>query len=84
MAMALHGNNKHYNWINMSRRHFISTAKAVNFSCESAENIIQDMLDKTDKVISEVNAELPADFPKNISESIFNGILNAKKILLNK
>ncbi len=81
MAMALHGKNKHYSWSNISRRHFISTAKAVNFSCEIADNIIQDMLDKTDEVISEVKAKLPADFPKNISDSIFNGILNARKIL---
>lgn len=82
MAMALIGENKHYHWHNIQRRHFISTAKKVQYSIEKAEAILDEMLDKVDGVINKVFMQLPKDFPKQISQPIFDGMLAMKKRLL--
>ncbi|ASQ46552.1 type II toxin-antitoxin system HipA family toxin [Legionella clemsonensis] len=78
MAMALQGKNTHYHWYTLQRRHFIETAKAVSYSVEKAECILDEMLKKTESVIEEVSKQLPANFPIHISEPIFEGIQKAK------
>lgn len=65
----------------MQRRHFMETAKAVNYSPEKAEMILDEMLGKIDKVISEVREKIPHDFPKEISQPIFEGLSLAKQRL---
>lgn len=79
MAMALRGKNNHYHWHTMQRRHFLETAKAVNYSLERAEMILDEMLGKIDKVISEVGEKIPRDFPNEISHPIFAGLGLAKQ-----
>lgn len=81
MAMALRGKNTHYHWHSMQRRHFLDTAKAVNYSTERAETILDEMLEKSDAVINEVAAQLPGDFPNEIAQPIFTGIHLATKKL---
>ncbi len=81
MAMALKGKNTHYHWHNMQRRHFLDTAKAVNYSTEKAESILDDMLMRVNSVIEQVNDQLPKDFPYDISQPIFEGLRKAKKQL---
>lgn len=82
MAMALKGENNHYHWYNVQRRHFMSMAKAANYSPFRAETIIDEMLKKTDNVIKEVARQLPKKFPKQISQPIFDGMLFMKKRLM--
>lgn len=82
MAMALKGKNSHYHWHTMQRRHFLDTAKAVNYSPEKAEIILNEMLGKVDKVINEVREKIPRDFPKEISQPIFEGLYLAKQKLI--
>ena len=79
--MALQGKNKHYHWHKIQRRHFLDTAKAVNYSQEKAESILDEMLKKTDSVITAVSKLLPKEFPGHISEPIFQGLAEAKKKL---
>lgn len=81
MAMALRGKNIHYHWHNIQSRHFLETAKAVNYSTEKAKIILDDMLQKVDFVIDEVTAKLPKKFPKNISEPVFDGMRLMKRKL---
>lgn len=81
MAMALRGKNNHYYWHSMQRRYFLDTAKAVNYSTERAETILNEMLEKSDAVINEVTAKLPRDFPNEIAQPIFTGIHLATKKL---
>ncbi|MCC5014110.1 MULTISPECIES: type II toxin-antitoxin system HipA family toxin [unclassified Legionella] len=81
MAMALRGKNTHYHWHSMQRRHFLDTAKAVNYSTERAETILDEMLERSDAVINEVAAKLPGDFPNEIAQPIFTGIHLATKKL---
>ena len=79
MAMALQGKNKHYHWHTMQRRHFIETAKAVNYSQDRAESILEEILKKTDFVINEVSKLIPEGFPAYICDPIFQGIMKAKQ-----
>lgn len=81
MAMALNGENNHYHWHNIQRRHFIGAAKSANFSAENAEVILDDMLSKVDVVIDQVSTLLPNKFPKYISQSIFEGMKSIKERL---
>ena len=74
MAMALKGESNHYHWHNVQRRHFLSAAKAANFSTEIAESILDDMLGKVDVVIKQVSKQLPDNFPIHISQPIFAGM----------
>lgn len=84
MAMALEGNNTHYHWHNIQRRHFIETAKAVNYSPEKADAILDEMLHKVDSVIEQVSMKLPKKFSTNISQPIFEGMRLMKLKLENK
>ncbi len=82
MAMALKGKNVHYHWHNIQRRHFLETAKAVDYSLGKAEVILDDMLQKVDGVIEQVSAILPKKFPRDISQPIFDGMKMMKRRLL--
>ena len=84
MAMALKGESNYYHWHNIQRRHFISAAKAANYSTEMADNIINDMLSKVDSVIEQVSAQLPNLFPKHIYLPIFEGMKSAQNRLIVK
>lgn len=81
MAMALRGKNNHYLWHSIQRRHFLETAKAVHYSVERAEIILDEVLSQVDGVIESVLSELPKDFPENISQPIFTGMISMKNKL---
>lgn len=74
MAMALQGKNRQYHFSMIQPRHFISTAAHVGFSEDTAYKMMQEMAVRTEEVIATVAAELPADFPEQISKAIFNGL----------
>ena len=81
MAMALSGKNIHYQWQNIQRRHFLETAKAVNYSPERAEWLLDSMLQQVNSVIEHVSENLPQKFPKHISQPIFEGMRLVKQKL---
>lgn len=74
MAMALQGKNRQYHFTMIQPRHFISTAAHAGYSQESALKLMKEMASRTDEVIATVTAELPADFPEQISGAIFRGL----------
>lgn len=74
MAMALKGVNNHYHWHNIKKRHFISTAKLVNYSVSETEKILGALISKVEGVISEVSNRLPSGFPSSVSDPIFEGM----------
>lgn len=82
MAMALTGKNKHYKWYMGQCRHFISTAKAANYSPKRAEELLNEMLEKVDSVVSALSNNLPDDFPNYISGPIFEGMIAMRDRLL--
>ena len=59
-------------------RHFLDTAKAVNFSQDMMQEIMDEMKSALPKAILQVSAALPEDFPKHISSSIFD---NTQKMI---
>ncbi len=81
MAMALKGNNNHYSWHTLQRRHFLMTAKAANYSMATASVLIDSLLARVDQVISKVESQLPSTFPTQIYQPIFEGMLEVKKKL---
>jgi serine/threonine-protein kinase HipA len=80
MAMALQGKARHYKWHSLSPRHFISTAKAVGYSERLALSHLEEMCQKTEQVIAQVQCRLPVNFPEPIAQSIFEGVLKKANI----
>jgi serine/threonine-protein kinase HipA len=84
MAMALKGTKRNnYHWSNIQLRHFISTAKAINFSPKKAELILKEMLERANHVAEEVTGRIPEGFPTHISEPILQGMVSLAKQQLN-
>jgi serine/threonine-protein kinase HipA len=80
MAMALKGTSKNnYHWLNIQPRHYLSTAKAINFSQKQAQFILEEMLNQTYHVANQVSDRLPSDFPVHISEPILEGMISLAK-----
>ncbi len=76
MAMWLHGQNRHFKWDEMMPRHFISTAKAAGYSETLAFAHLEEMLGKAYEVVESVQRTLPKRFPADISQPIFDGLIN--------
>jgi serine/threonine-protein kinase HipA len=84
MAMALKGTKRNnYHWSAIQPRHFISTAKAINFSPKKAELILKEMLEQANHVAEEVAGRIPEGFPTHISEPILQGMVSLAKQQLN-
>jgi serine/threonine-protein kinase HipA len=81
MAMAVRGKNPHYLWSSIYHRHWESVAVR-NGLGKDFTIIISELIDRTPQVIKTVSAELPADFPSSIAESVFQGMTQAIQRLL--
>jgi serine/threonine-protein kinase HipA len=76
MAMALKGTNgNHYLWSKIQPRHFLATARAINFSEVKATKILQEMLTRSATVAQEVAEKLPGGFPEHVSTPILQGMV---------
>lgn len=73
LAMALLGKNKHYHFKDVQRRHFNSTASKC-FQRPDAEDLIEQVLERTTTAIDNVAKKLPKGFPEKVAESIFQGL----------
>lgn len=80
LAMAV-GDNRHYKIKEIFRRHWLQTAKLTKFPANEMAYIIDDLISKTDNVISNVSASLPKDFPREVSEPIFQRLADSAKRL---
>ncbi len=74
MAMAVWGKSRHYVWKNIHRKHFMMTGVACGLNSSICSDIIDDLLSRTPDVIDRVSAELPAGFPPQVAEAIFEGV----------
>jgi serine/threonine-protein kinase HipA len=73
MAMAVRAKNAHYRMQDIQRRHWNAVARR-NAMGLDFEPTIQELLQKTPRVIDQVIAQLPDDFPASIAEPIFDGL----------
>lgn len=77
LAMAV-GDNRHYKIKEISRRHWLQTAKKAKYPVDEMNAIIDEVIEQTPAVLSRVRKMLPADFPKDVSNPIFK---NVEKLL---
>ena len=79
LAMGLKATKgKKYEINKILPRHFLNTAKAMNFSQVKMQAILNDLKAQLPEAISRLKARLPKTFPEHISDSIFE---NSTKIL---
>lgn len=82
LAMALHGKHRHYHFKDIQRRHFNATA-AKFFQRESAEDVIEEVLEHLERAIAAVTARLPAGYPEKVATAIFAGLRRTADLLAN-
>jgi len=73
LAMAFRSKNAHYKLREIQPRHFKSTAEKLGLAGE-VDAILTEILAATPSVISSVDALLPAKFPQQLAETIFDGL----------
>lgn len=77
--MGISGKNKHYKIAEIQPRHFLSMAESLGLKKDLAEKKLQTLAEKSEMVIEKVAAQLPHDFPKEISAPIFESIKKSLK-----
>ncbi|MEK8025952.1 type II toxin-antitoxin system HipA family toxin [Pseudaquabacterium rugosum] len=80
LAMALHGKNRHDRFKDVQRRHFNATA-ARFFQRDSAEDVIEDVLNSLEHAITAVTARLPAGYPERVATTVFKGLRRTAQLL---
>jgi serine/threonine-protein kinase HipA len=81
LAMAIRGSTNYYLIDKIQRRHWIAQAQQSGFGGTMAENLIEEVIGATDRVIKEVQQLLAIDFPMDVAETIFEGMLRQSKRL---
>jgi serine/threonine-protein kinase HipA len=74
LAMAVRGSANYYLIKQIQRRHWINHARQVALGAAAAEQLIEEVVESTESVISIVSNLLPEDFPMDIAEAIFTGM----------
>jgi serine/threonine-protein kinase HipA len=74
MAMAVRGSKNHYLIGQIRRPQWLQQARQVGLEPAVAEQLIEQLLQATGAVLARVEAQLPPDFPRDVSDAIFNGI----------
>ena len=74
LAMGVRAQNKHYKIAEIQPRHFFSMAVSLGLKDDLAEKILLTLAEKSEIVIDGVATQLPKDFPKDISEPVFESI----------
>lgn len=81
MAMAVRGKNRHYRWIEIHGRHWLSTARHARYSEARAREILDECDARVEPAVDEVGAALPPGFPAGVAEPIFDRLRAAAKRL---
>ena len=74
LAMAVRSKNTHYLINDIRRRHWIAQGQQVTLAPADVEEMITTLIDRTEGVVAAVEALLPAAFPKDVSDKIFEGM----------
>jgi len=82
MAMAVWGKNKTYLWNKMTSRHLVTTGLASGLSTSVCTELIDEMVQKTPRVIAETESIIPAGFPAHVASSILEGLSRSAKELM--
>ena len=79
MAMAVDGKNRHYKWAEIRREHFEQTAQRCRLP--DAPALIDELVGRTPQAIAKVTDSLPANFPADLADAIFEGLKQASEKL---
>ena len=80
LAMALVGKKRHYVAAHIQRRHFNSTARRFGYG-ETAEPLIQSLIERTPAVVDEVQRALPPGFAQEVADKVLSGLQRAARSL---
>ena len=80
LAMAVSGKHRHYARREIQRRHYDEMARRCSYGPD-AHPIVQRLIEQTPGAIARVSAELPADFPAQVSDRIFEELSKAVSAL---
>ncbi len=72
MAMAWSGKNRHYHAEQIMPRHFVETARRCGFA-DGLVGMLESLVAATPSALERVRAQLPANFPVRVAESVFDG-----------
>jgi serine/threonine-protein kinase HipA len=80
LAMAVRSKNVHYLLNQIQRRHWVAEGQRVGFSAAYVDTLIDRLTAQTETVIDTVSSQLPADFPLDVADAVFDGMrrLNRK------
>lgn len=80
MAMAVTGKNRHYRWNEIYPRHWLDHGSRMGMRDEM-EELLHTVPERVNQAFVEVKAQIPADFPNEVFDSIAKGSRNAIKKL---
>ena len=80
LAMSV-GKNHHYRIDEIQSRHFFQTGEAAGLSRSLVRNAAEDVAACMDAALASLEAELPADFPQGLHDSIGAGVQRRMRIL---
>jgi serine/threonine-protein kinase HipA len=72
LAMAVRSKNAHWKLIEIKARHWDAVTRAIGLG--SAVPLLQEIASETPRAIESVRSQLPANFPPEVAEKIFQGI----------
>lgn len=81
MAMAIRGSQNYYHLHKIQYRHFIVQGKTVGFTEEEVAAMIESVVNHVEQAILRVRELLPNDFPADLSDKIFSGMIRQSKKL---
>jgi serine/threonine-protein kinase HipA len=80
MAMAIRSTNAHWKMKEIHRRHWLALGKrfgVLDDDGRDMEAIVEDIIERTPRVIADVTAALPPSFPEHVASSVLRGLERA-------
>jgi serine/threonine-protein kinase HipA len=74
LAMVVRGSSNYYLVSQIRRRHWIKHGEITGLGKQVVESMIEEILMETPEVIDRVTGSLPASFPPELAERIFDGV----------
>ena len=73
MAMAVTGKNRHYKWMEIQPRHWLTTAASVGLESTVDEDL-ESLTSQVPKVVESVSGLLPDRFPDSVATPVLEGL----------
>ncbi|MGU7768863.1 type II toxin-antitoxin system HipA family toxin [Burkholderia sp. MR1-5-21] len=74
LAMAVRGKNRHYAIHEIQQRHWVAQGLRAGLPEDDVRAAMAAVAGRTDAVIGDVSATLPADYPADVADAIFEGM----------